>query len=392
MSHRPIYMDHSATTPVRPEVVASMLPYWTEFYGNPSSTHQMGRSALRGLEGARDRIAQLLNTEANAIAFTGCGSESDNLALRGVMLAARQQQRGNHLIVSRLEHEAVLGTAKQLRDLFGFDLTILDVDAFGQIDLDELAAALRPDTVLVSIMAANNEIGTTQPIEEIGRLTQAHGALFHTDAVQAGGFTAWDMATMPLDLVSLAPHKLGGPKGFGILYVRPGVELVSVLTGGSQESGRRAGTSDVAGAVGAAKALELAMSGLSEHNAHCQALRDQLIGGILDAVPEGACLTGHPTARLPHHASFAFQHVNGNDLIINLDQAGIGASSGSACASGNPEPSATLAALGLDNSWTLGGLRLTVGETNTAADAAYVIEKTAAAVQRLRAFNLATAG
>lgn len=388
-----IYLDHAASTPVHPDVIAAMIPYWNEVYGNPSSSHHYGRLAEHALEESRRQIADLINALPNEIIFTGCGSESDNLAIRGVMESNRvtgvQKNNNvkNHLIVSAIEHTAVLNTAKQLRDHFGFELTILPVDKNGQIDLIELEDAIRPTTVLISIMAANNEIGTMQPILDIGEIAHAHGVLFHTDAIQAAAVMRWDMAKMPIDLMSIAPHKFYGPKGIGILFARHGIELVSTLTGGGQEDGRRAGTSNVAFAVGAAKAFQLAMNETSERNDHYRALRDRLIEGITKNLPGECILTGHPTDRLPNNASFAFQDISGNDLLMHLDMASIAASSGSACKVGDPKPSATLQAIGLSEEWTKGGLRLTVGTQNSMADVEYVVDKLPGFVQKLRQLN-----
>ena len=378
-----IYMDHGASTPVREEVVAAMLPFWTERYGNPAAVHRYGQDANHALEEARSEIARALNANPKEIVFTGCGSESDNLALRGVMFAARIAGAGNHLITSVIEHKAVLDTAKQLRDLFGFELTILPVDGHGQVDPGDVEAAMRSDTVLISIMAANNEIGTLQPVGDIGRLARQHGVLFHTDAIQAAAVTEWDMQGMPIDLLSLAPHKFYGPKGIGILYVRQNVELVSTLTGGGQEDGRRAGTSNVPFAVGAAKALMLALEERDEDIAHYTRLTSRLTEGLLGFLPGDCVLTGHPTKRLPHNASFAFRHVSGNDLLMHLDVAGISASSGSACLTGAPQPSAILQALGLGSAWTKGGLRLTVGRQNTHEHVDYVLETIPQMAKRL---------
>ncbi|MCI0394532.1 MAG: cysteine desulfurase [Chloroflexi bacterium] len=385
---RRIYLDHGASTPVDPHVIEAMLPYWTEQYGNPASVHTFGRQASAGLEKARRTIAGLLNARPDEIIFTGCGSESDNLALRGVMWAARAGGRGNHLITSAIEHKAVLDTAGQLRDHFGFDLTILPVDENGQVSLEEVEAAIRPDTVLITIMAANNEIGAFQPFEAIGQIAHEHGVLFHTDAIQAAAVTTWDMETMPIDLFSLAPHKFYGPKGVGVLCARQGVELVAALTGGGQEDGRRAGTVNVAYAVGAAEAFRLAMEHREENVAHYQALTRRLIGGLTAAMPGDCILTGHPAERLPQNASFAFRHVNGNDLLIHLDMAGIAASSGSACKTGDPKPSAILEALGLSPEWTKGGLRLTVGRQNSLEDIDYVIEVVPGIVNTVKQFSL----
>ena len=384
---KPIYLDHGATTPVDPEVVAAMLPYWTDTYGNPSSVHQFGRAASRGLEEARQTIAGLLNAQPAEIIFTGCGSESDNLALRGVMLAARASGRGNHLITSAIEHKAVLDTAVQLRDYYGFDLTILPVDEHGQIDLADLEAAVKPDTVLISIMAANNEIGSLQPILSAGQIAHTHGVLFHSDAIQAAATTHWNMATMPLDLLSLAPHKFYGPKGVGILYLRRGTPFITALTGGSQEEGRRAGTVNVPLAVGAATAFQLAQKRRERDLAHYEQLRDRLISGILSGVAD-AVLTGHPRERLAHHASFALRGVNGNDLLMHLDLAGVAASSGSACLTGSPKPAAVLEALGLDSHWTMGGLRFTVGRHNSLAEIEEVVKLMPDLVARVRQFGL----
>ncbi|MFZ1400440.1 MAG: cysteine desulfurase family protein [Candidatus Promineifilaceae bacterium] len=380
-----IYLDHGASTPVNPQIIEKMVPFWTDHYGNPSSSHGHGRSAGFALDEARLTIAQLMHAQAKEIVFTGCGSESDNLAVRGVMWAARKNNTGNHLITSAIEHEAVIETAVQLRDHFNFDLTILDVDEYGRVSLGDVAAAIRPDTALISIMAANNEIGTLQPIQEIGALARQHGILFHTDAVQAAATTRWNMQTMPIDLISFAPHKFYGPKGVGMLYVRDGVELVSSLTGGGQENGRRSGTVNVAFAVGAAEAFKLAQANVEAHVAHYTSLRDQLIAGVLAALPaDEIILTGHPTERLPHHASFALKNLSGNDLLMHLDMAGISASSGSACKTGNPKPSAILETIGLDPAWTTGGLRFTVGSQNSPADIQRVIQTMPTIVEKVR--------
>lgn len=380
-----IYLDHGASTPVHPQVIEKMVPFWTEHYGNPSSSHAHGRSAGFALDEARLTIAQLMNAQAKEIVFTGCGSESDNLAIRGVMWAARKNGMGNHLITSAIEHEAVIETAVQLRDQFNFDLTILGVDEYGRVSLEDVAAAIRPDTALISIMAANNEIGTMQPIQEIGTLARERGILFHTDAVQAAATTRWDMQTMPFDLISFAPHKFYGPKGVGILYVRDGIELISSLTGGGQENGRRSGTVNVAFAVGAAEAFKLAQENVEAHVAHYTSLRDRLIAGVLAALSaDEIILTGHPIERLPHHASFALKNMSGNDLLMHLDMAGVCASSGSACKTGDPKPSAILEMIGLEPAWAKGGLRFTVGSQNTQADIEHVIQAMPGVVEKVR--------
>ena len=381
----PIYLDHGATTPVHPAVVAAMAPYWSEQYGNPSSHHRTGHAAARAVETARETLADLLGVVPSAVVFTACGSESNNLALRGVMLAAREAGRGQHLITSAIEHSAVLATACQLRDHFGFALTILPVDAFGRVRIEDVAAALRPDTALISVMAANNEIGTLQPWAEIGALARARGVLFHTDAVQLAAARRWSLAEEPIDLMTLAPHKFYGPKGVGVLIVQQGVDLLPTLTGGGHEGGLRAGTTNVPLVVGAAEAFRLAMVEREERLAHVTPLRDRLLRELPAVLPGRCVVTGHPTERLPHHTSFALRGLSGNDLLMHLDLAGIAASSGSACASGDPKPSAILEALGLGAEWTKGGLRLTLGCQNTATDVDAVLAALPDIVNRLAA-------
>jgi cysteine desulfurase len=379
-----IYLDHGASTPVHPQVLQAMMPYWTEIYGNPSSHHEYGRSAAIALEEARASIATLLHAQPHEIVFTGNGSESDNLALRGVMWAARARGIGNHLITSSIEHSAIKRTAVQLHELFGFDLTVIPVDAYGLVHLSDLEAAIRPDTALITIMAANNEIGTLQPIEKIGHIARQHHIPFHTDAIQAIAVQQWDMSTMSIDLLSIAPHKFYGPKGVGILYVRDGILLEPATTGGGQEGGLRPGTENVAYAVGAAEALRLAIEELPQTLNHYRSLRDRLIDGITAALKEECMLTGHPQQRLPHNASFAFRNISGNDLLMHLDMAGIAASSGSACKSGDPKPSATLEALGLSSEWTTGGLRLTVGRQNSAEEIDFTVATIPPIIERLQ--------
>lgn len=373
MRQNTIYLDHSATTPTHPAVVAAMAPYWNEQFGNPSSHHRTGYIAARTVSEARETVAAALGTQPETIVFTGCGSESNNIALRGVMTAARATGRGNHLITSAIEHSAVLETARQLSDYFGFELTILPTDEYGRVRTADVEAAIRPDTVLISVMAANNEVGTIQPWAEIGELARSHGILFHTDAVQLVASRRWNLSEEPVDLMTIAPHKFYGPKGVGILVVRSGVELVSSQSGGSHEGGLRAGTLNVPLIVGAAEALRLAVEQLDERTAHVVPLRDRLLAELPAALPGLCRVTGHPSDRLPHHASFAFRGLSGNDLLIHLDVAGIAASSGSACSSGDPKPSAVLQALGLGEDWTTGGLRLTLGRQNTNADVDFTV-------------------
>lgn len=387
----PIYLDHGATTPVHPAVVAAMTPYWNTLYANPSSHHRSGYVAAHAVEDARESFAGLLGTDPSTVIFTGCGSESNNLALRGAMLAARKAGRGNHLITSAIEHSAVLATAEQLRDVFGFDLTVVPVDEFGRVSVADVAAAIRPDTVLISIMAANNEIGTLQPWAEIGALARERGILFHTDAVQLAAVRRWNLAEDPVDLMTLAPHKFYGPKGVGVLVVRPGVALLPALTGGGHEAGLRAGTTNVPLVVGAAEAFRLAMTELEERLAHVLPLRDRLLRQLPAALPDLCIVTGHPHERLPHHASFALRGLTGNDLLMHLDMAGIAASSGSACASGDPKPSSVLLACGYGPEWSKGGLRLTLGRQNTDADVDAILAVLPNIVYRLAALETAFA-
>ena len=374
MQRNIIYLDHSATTPVLPAVVEAMAPYWNEQYGNPSSHHRTGYIAARAVNAARERVADILGTEPDAIVFTGCGSESNNIALRGVLTAASAAGRGKHLITSAVEHSAVLATARQLRDYFGFELTILPTDEYGRVRLADVEAAIRPDTALISVMAANNEIGSIQPWQEIGALARSRDILFHTDAVQLIASRKWNLGVEPIDLMTIAPHKFYGPKGVGILVVRPGTEIITSQSGGGHEGGLRAGTHNVPLIVGAAEALSLAAAEMDERCAHVLPLRDRLLTELPAAFPDICMVTGHPTERLPHHASFAFRGLSGNDLLIHLDVAGIAASSGSACSSGDPKPSAVLEALGLGPEWTKGGLRLTLGIHNTADEIDYTVK------------------
>ncbi len=391
MTHSAIYLDHGATTSVHPQVLESMLPFWTEYYGNASSSHSFGRKAEAALHSARETVADLLGANPSEIIFTANGSASDNLALRGMVRSRAASGKGRHLIISSIEHSAIKNTAMQLVEMENCEVTMLPVDRFGQIRLAELEAAIRPDTVLISIMAANNEIGTIQPIEDIGRIARRHGIRFHTDAIQAVALQAWDMTRMPIDLFSIAPHKFYGPKGIGILYVRDGIELTPILTGGGQENGLWPGTENVAFAVGAAKALQLAMEELPELIAHYRTLTSRLIAGLTSSLPDACFLTGHPVERLPHNASFAFRNVSGNDLLMHLDVAGIAASSGSACKTGDPKPSATLEAIGLEPGWTRGGLRLTVGRQNTIEEIDVALETIPPIITRLQELNRAWA-
>jgi cysteine desulfurase len=379
--HR-IYLDHSATTPVDPRVVKAMRPYWRATFGNSESSHAFGREAANALERARQTVAAVLGCRLSEIVFTGSGTESDNLALRGAAWAARQTGRGNHILSTPIEHHAVGHTLNQLRDLFGFDVELLPVDQYGLVDPDDVAAALRPETVLVSVILANNEIGTIQPAAEIGQICRSHGALFHTDAVQAPGRLALKTEPLNVDLLALSAHKFYGPKGVGLLYVRRDTPLVPAITGGHHERGRRPGTVNVAGAIGLATALRLAEEARRK-GSELRSLRDRLIEGVLQSVPHSR-LTGHPELRLAHHASFVFFGVEGESIVQALDMEGIAASSGAACAEGEPEPSPVLSALGLEPAWGIGSLRLTLGRSSDQTDVDRLLHVLPGIVSRLR--------
>ena len=355
-----IYLDYSASTPVDPRVLDKMLPYFNHEFGNPTSVHTFGQSAEAAVEEARQRIANLLNCSPAEIVFTSCGTESDNLALRGAAWYAREARGANHLLISPVEHSAVSRTAEALAGQNGFDLEYLPVDRFGRVDPQSVQDRLRPDTALVSVIYANNEIGTINPLPEIGAVCRAAGVPFHSDAVQAGAYLNLDVETLNVDLLSLGAHKFYGPKGVGVLYIRQGLNLVSTQTGGSQESARRAGTHNVPYIIGMAEALEIAQHKREEAAGQIAELRDGMVARILADVP-GAQLTGHPVQRLPNHASFVFPGVDGNALLMMLDVDGFACSSGSACKTGSPEPSDVLLALGMEPALALGSLRVTLG-------------------------------
>jgi len=384
ISERHVYLDHSATTPVDPRVVEAMAPYWSEIFGNSESSHAFGQAAMSGLEQARETVADVLGCRPAEIAFTGSGTEADNLALRGVAWAARESGRGNHIVTTPIEHHAVGRTVDQLHDLFGFEVTRVPVDQYGRVDPDDLAAAIRSDTILVSVMMANNEVGTVQPMVRIGRVCRERDVVFHTDAVQAAGRLPLELDDINVDLLALSAHKFYGPKGIGLLYVRRDTSLIPAITGGAHERGRRPGTVNVAGAVGLAAALRLAEEERVAETARLRRLRDRLIEGVLACIPNSR-LTGHPTHRLANHASFAFRGVEGESLVLGLDLEGIAASSGAACAEGEPEPSFVLTAMGLFPDWSIGSLRLTLGHANDEPDVARVLEVLPGIVERLRA-------
>jgi cysteine desulfurase len=384
MSEKPstIYLDHAATTPVDPAVVEAMLPYFTESYGNASSLHHKGREASDALEEARQTVADILGCKEREVIFTSCGTESDNLALRGVAFAQADGGK-RHLITSSIEHHAIGHTMEQLEEKFGFEVTYLPVDEYGIVHPDEVARAIRDDTALVSIMYANNEVGTIQPLAEIGEITRARDIPFHTDAVQAGGMLDLNVDRLNVDLMSLSAHKFYGPKGVGVLYARRKSKFWPMQTGGAQERRQRAGTENIPYIVALATALKLARSRVEEENQRLIALRDRLINGILESVPESA-LTGHPTRRLPNSASFVFKYIEGEGILLNLDALGICASSGSACTSASLEPSHVLRAMGIPIEVAHGSLRLTLGKSNTQEDVDFVVEHMPVIVHKLR--------
>ena len=375
-----VYLDNSATTPLKREVLDEMMPYLTEHFGNPSSIYKIGREAKAGIETAREKVARAIGAEPKEIYFTGCGTEADNWAIKGI--AQSKAKKGKHIITSAIEHHAVLHTLENLEKQ-GYEVTYLPVDEYGKISLDDLKAAIRPDTILITIMTANNEVGTIQPISEIGAIAKEHGVLFHTDAVQAIGSVAIDVKSMNIDLLSLSAHKFGGPKGVGAMYARTNVLPAVFMHGGAQERARRAGTENVASIVGLGKAIELATENLTEKTAKISAMRDRLIKEISEKIPY-IKLNGHPTDRLPGNVNFSFNFIEGEALLLMLDLNGIAASSGSACTSGSLDPSHVLLALGLPHEIAHGSLRLSIGEINTEDDIDYVLEVLPGIVQRLR--------
>jgi cysteine desulfurase len=380
-----IYLDHAATTPVRDEVLEVMQQFFAEIYGNPSSIHRAGRQASVLLERSRETLAALLNARPGEIIFTSGGTESDNAAVRGIALARRASTGANRLIVSAVEHKAVLETAEDLRDRFGFQLDILPVDGEGQVSIDDVASALGDgrNVALVSVMYANNEIGTIEPIAEIGSLCRSLGVPLHTDAVQAGGKLPLDVEALQVDALSLGAHKFYGPKGVGLLYLRSGTPFWPQMTGGGQERGRRAGTENVPLIAAMAKALELAEQERVEEEKRLRDLRDHLIGALLESI-EGVRLTGAREKRLPNHVSIVVEGAEAEGMLIALDLAGIAASSGSACASGAHRPSHVLEAIGLPPHLAAGALRFSLGRSTTADDIDYLQKILPKIVQRVR--------
>lgn len=378
-----VYADNAATTRIAPQVLDAMLPYLKEEYGNPSTLYKLGREAKIAIEKAREQVAQVIGAKAEEIFFTGSGTEADNMALKGVLYGPAGKGK-KHLITTKIEHHAILHTAMAL-EKEGFQVTFLDVDKNGRVDLEELKQAITPDTALVSIMAANNEVGTIQPIEEIGKICREKGVLFHTDAVQAFGHMPLDVNKMNIDLLSLSAHKINGPKGSGALYIRRGLGLRPVIEGGGQERNRRSGTENVAGIVGLGQAAQLAMETMEEESARLKALAKKLTDGVLQ-IPE-TILTGDPENRLPGACSFAISAIEGESLVLYLDMEGICTSTGSACSTGSLDPSHVLMAIGLSHEVSHGSLRVTLGRCNTEEEVDYIIETLPKVVEKLRSMS-----
>ena len=378
-----VYLDNAATTQVYPEVVDAMLPFFTEHYGNPSAIYGFANEAEQAVDDARGKVAELIGAKKDEIYFTGGGSESDNWALKAT--AEAYSAKGKHIITSKIEHHAVLHTAKWLEQQ-GYEVTYIDVDENGIIKLDELEAAIRPDTILISVMAANNEIGTIEPLKEIGAIARKHGVFFHTDAVQAFAHVKIDVDEMNIDMLSASGHKIHGPKGIGVMYIRKGVKIRSFVHGGAQERQRRAGTHNVPGIVGLGKAVEIAMAKMDEVSEYETRLRNHLIDRVLTEIPYTR-LNGDRTNRLPNNANFCFRFIEGESLLILLDQNGICGSSGSACTSGSLDPSHVLLAIGLPHEIAHGSLRLTLSEKTTLEDIDYTVDKIKEIIDRLRGMS-----
>ena len=379
--NRRVYLDHNASTPVHPEVVEAMLPYFAERFGNPSSIHGFGREAREGLDSARERIARFLRVSKDEIVFTSGGTESDNLAIKGVAAA---RGRG-HIVTSAVEHHAVLRTCAALEGQ-GFSVTVVPADGYGMVDPDDVQRALRPDTILVSIMHANSEVGTIQPVGAIGALTRARGIPFHVDGVQTFGKLPVDLDALGIDLFSFSGHKIYGPKGAAGLYIRKGTRMASVQHGGEHERRRRAGTENVPGIVGLGKAVEVRERDMAVEEGRVRALRDRLWEGLSARVPE-VRLNGHPTERLPGTCNVCFRHIESESIVLGLDLKGIGVSAGSACTSGNVEPSHVLLAMGIPLDWAMGTVRCSVGRGTTAEDIDYVVDSVEPLAGKLRSLS-----
>lgn len=378
-----IYFDNAATTKLDDEVLKEMMPYLTNMYGNASAIYELGRESRKAVEDAREKVAKALNCEVGEVYFTSCGSESDNTAIKGI--ARANKEKGNHIITSKIEHPAVIETCEQLKKE-GFEITYIGVDEKGIVDLEELKIAIKPTTILISIMFANNEIGTIQPINKIGKIAKEHGIIFHTDAVQAVGNVRIDVKDMNIDSLSLSGHKFYGPKGVGVLYVKKGIEFQNFINGGHQERNKRAGTENVAGIVGLGKAIELAYQNLDEHNKKITELRDYFINQITTKILN-VKINGDMANRLPGNANISFEGVDAEGLLLNLDLKTICASSGSACSAGSLEPSRVLLAIGLEKEIAKSSLRVTIGKYNTKEEVDYLIENLEEIVARLRKIN-----
>jgi cysteine desulfurase len=379
--NRRVYLDHNASTPVHPEVLAAMLPYFVERYGNPSSIHGFGREAREGLDGARERVAHFLRVGKEEIVFTSGGTESDNMAIKGI---AATRGRG-HIVTSAVEHHAVLRTCAALESQ-GFTVTVVPVDGYGMVDPDDVRRALRPDTIVVSIMHANSEVGTIQPVGEIGRITREREIPFHVDGVQTFGKIAVDLDALGIDLFSFSSHKIYGPKGAAGLYIRKGTKMASVQHGGEHERRRRAGTENVPGIVGLGKAVEVRGRDMAAEEGRVRALRDRLWEGLAARVPD-VRLNGHPTERLPGTCNVCFRHVESESIVLGLDLKGIGVSAGSACTSGNVEPSHVLVAMGVPLDWAMGAVRCSLGRSTTAEDIDYVVDCVEPLAGKLRSLS-----
>ena len=375
------YMDYSATTYVKPEVLDAMMPFFTEKFGNPSSFYGISRETKMAVDNARAQVAKAINCDPNEVYFTGGGSEADNWAIKGI--ATAHMKKGNHIITTKIEHHAVLHTCEFL-EKFGFEVTYLDVNEEGFVDLKQLEEAITDKTILVSIMFANNEIGTIQPIKEIGALCREKKVLFHTDAVQAIGSVPVDVKEMNIDLLSLAGHKLYGPKGLGALYIRKGVRIDNLIHGGGQERGRRAGTENIPGVVGLGKAIEIATENIEENRARLTVLRDKLIDGVLERIPYARLNGPRGDKRLPGNSNISFEFIEGESILLSLDFEGICASSGSACTSGSLDPSHVLLAIGLPHEKAHGSLRTTLGAASTEEDVEKLLNELPPIIERLR--------
>lgn len=380
---RRVYLDNAATTAVKPEVLEKMLPYFTEYFGNPSSLHSFARDAKKGLDKAREQTADAIGAEPDEIIFTGSGTESDNTVLRGV--AALKKKNGNHIITSAVEHHAILHTCEAL-EKEGFEVTYLPVDEFGRVSASQVKDAITGKTILVSVMFANNEVGTIMPIGEIGEVCRSKNVLFHTDAVQAAGHVPIDVKKMNIDFLTMSAHKFHGPKGVGVLFVRKGIKLPAMITGGGQERKKRAGTENVPGIVGLGAAIELAVRDMDKNAERMRSLRGRLIEGIQDRIPY-VKLNGHPAERLPGNVNFSIRYIEGESILLMLDLNGIAASSGSACTSGSLDPSHVLLAMGLDHETAHGSLRLTLGDETTEDEIDYVLDVLPKVVERLRSMS-----